>query len=146
MSDLGAWRSRRFAAGDRATVVERRDCPCGRSLPALEYGTIARSDDMIKMKTQNGWPDAVDTVILAHPAVDEYQGRVSLDDDARQRREIRLALKPGAQAPPEFVDELRGEIERRTNVTLTVRIVPRQELPRFDYRARRWVDERAAGW
>ena len=40
---------------------------------------------------------------------------------------------------------IADKVKGATNVMMTVRIVPHEELPVFTYKARRWVDERQTG-
>jgi phenylacetate-CoA ligase len=140
----------RFATRDRARFLPWTACDCGRAWNGLEAGTIGRYDDMLKIRGNNVWPLAVDTAVFARPEVAEYTGRVFVDDRGRTEVEVRVALRPEAAGADEaaraaLVAALAEEIKVRTNVTMTVRLVPREALPTFTYKARRWTDERQAG-
>jgi phenylacetate-CoA ligase len=139
----------RFATRDRARFVSHRRCACGRPLDGIEAGGIARYDDMMKIRGNNVWPLAVDTVVLGHPHVDEYAGRVFVDAQGRTEVEVRVGLKSGAPNDAGWRQDtckaLAERIKAATNVQMIVRIVPRDELPVFTYKARRWTDERKAG-
>lgn len=139
----------RFATGDKARLLPSASCGCGRAWACLEAGTISRYDDMMKIRGNNVWPATVDGVVFAHPDVAEYVGRVYVDDQGRTEVEIRFATKSGA-ADGSTVDALAAamasEIKSKTNVSMRLRAVPRSELPTFEYKARRWTDERKQGY
>ncbi len=140
----------RFSTRDRARFLPHHACASGRAWNCLEAGTIGRYDDMLKIRGNNVWPLAVDTAVFAEPAVAEYVGRVFVDDAGRTRVQIRLALKDGSADLGEaersaLAGRLGQRIKERTNVQMELLLVPRDELPVFTYKARRWTDERKAG-
>jgi phenylacetate-CoA ligase len=106
---------------------------------------------MMKIRGNNVWPVAVDAVVFAHAAVGEYAGRVFVDDFGRTEVEVRVAFKPDFAAAPgdtrtTMLQQIASAIKAKTNVTMIVMEVPRTELPTFEYKARRWKDERQAGY
>jgi phenylacetate-CoA ligase len=135
----------RFATRDRARFMPHDACLCGLQWHGIEAGSIARYDDMLKIRGNNVWPLTVDTAVFSFREVAEYTGRVFVDAAGRTEVELRVALKPGtgdpAAVPPVIAEKVKGV----TNVMMSVRIVPREELPVFTYKARRWVDERQTG-
>jgi phenylacetate-CoA ligase len=139
----------RFATGDKARFLSAAACGCGRAWNCIEAGTVARYDDMMKIRGNNVWPAAVDAVMFSHAEVAEYAGRLYVDDKGRTEVEVRFAVKPGTAAEDALralTEALAAEIKQRTNVAMTVRIVEQKELPVFEYKARRWTDERKAGY
>jgi phenylacetate-CoA ligase len=139
----------RFATGDRARRLPAQACGCGLAWTCLEAGTIARYDDMLKIRGNNLWPATVDAILFAEPAVAEYAARVYVDDAGRTEVELRYALKADARAAIDrdrLCAALAAAIKDRTNVSMRLREVPREELPTFEYKARRWTDERRAGY
>lgn len=139
----------RFATGDKARFLSAAACGCGRSWSCIEAGTVARYDDMMKIRGNNVWPAAVDAVMFSHAQVAEYAGRLYVDEKGRTEVEVRFAVKPGTAAGDALralAETLSAEIKRRTNVAMTLRVVERKELPVFEYKARRWTDERKAGY
>jgi len=139
----------RFATGDRARYLPASACGCGRSWNCIEAGSVARFDDMMKIRGNNVWPATVDAVMFSHHEVAEYLGRVFVDDKGRTEVEIRYALKPSI-IPPESVESfneaLSTKIKANTNVRMTLKLVARDELPTFENKARRWHDERKSGY
>lgn len=138
----------RFATGDKARFVGCRECGCGRSWNGIEAGGIARYDDMIKIRGNNMWPSAVDAVMFSFPEVAEYTGRVYVGDQGRTEVELRYATKGGVAEGvlPELTRVLTERIRERTNVLMKLSVAPREQLPVFEYKARRWTDERKAGY
>lgn len=141
----------RFSTRDKARWFPHDACACGRPWHAIEAGSVGRYDDMMKIRGNNVWPVTVDAAVFSHPEVAEYAGRVFIDDLGRSEALVRVAFKPDFAAAPESAkgDCLRRIselIKQRTNVTMTVIEVPRSELPTFDYKARRWKDERQQGY
>ena len=138
----------RFATGDKARFLGNRECGCARAWNCIEAGHVVRYDDMIKIRGNNMWPAAVDAVMFSHPEVVEYAGRVFVDDRGRTEVELRYALKSGVEAgaAAALTESLTVRIRERTNVLMKLAIVPRERLPIFEYKARRWTDERKAGY
>ena len=105
---------------------------------------------MMKVRGNNIWPLTIDTIVFAEASVAEYVGRVFVDDEGRTEVEIRLALRDaGSISDPDraaLLSRLRETIKTRTNVQMRLVEVPLSELPVFTYKARRWTDERRAGY
>jgi phenylacetate-CoA ligase len=138
----------RFRHGDRVRLLPPDYCRCGRTGLCLEAGTIARYDDMIKIKGVNVWPDATDAVLFSYPEVDEYNARVYVDQSAgREEIDMKVAFKVGTEAARrrEILGRLPGQLRERTGVGMEVREVAPQEVERFEYKAMRWTDERITG-
>ncbi|MBM3555937.1 MAG: phenylacetate--CoA ligase [Alphaproteobacteria bacterium] len=138
----------RFSTRDRARYFPWKACGCGRPWDTMEAGTIGRYDDMLKIRGNNVWPLAIDTAVFGHPEVAEYVGRVFVDAEGRTEVEVKLAYKPevAAEGRPSLTARVRDAIKQRTNVAMQVIEVPREALPTFTYKARRWTDERQKGY
>ena len=146
--DIAASPVIRFRTRDRARLLP---VGAGRQWTALESGTMGRYDDMLKIRGNNVWPSAVDLAVFAHDEVAEYTGRVFVDAAGRTEVEIRLALKPGhADAPDSHIAAIHRRVQdavkQRTNVLMRIVDAPYAEMPVFDYKARRWKDERKQGY
>jgi phenylacetate-CoA ligase len=141
----------RFATGDKARYMPHGDCVCGRAWDGIEAGSVGRYDDMLKIRGNNVWPVAVDAAVFANPEIAEFAGRVYVDERGRTGAQVRLALKPeyakaDAETRAAVLARVRDDIKVKTNVTMEVVEVPRDELPTFTYKARRWVDARREGY
>jgi phenylacetate-CoA ligase len=139
----------RFRTRDKVRYFPHSHCPCGRPYSIWEAGNVSRYDDMMKIKGANVWPSMVDGVLFSYPEVDEYAGRVFLDGQGRERALIRVALKASVPLSAEEKDKLLGELSRellkRAGVSMELKEVPRDELPVYEFKARRWSDERKKG-
>lgn len=139
----------RFRTHDKVRYYPYNHCPCGRPYSIWEAGNVSRYDDMMKIKGTNVWPSMVDAVLFSRPEVDEYAGQVWIDAQGRERVLIRLAFKDShprsAEEKERLTAELSRELLRQTGVTMAVKEVSRNELPIYEFKARRWTDERKKG-
>jgi phenylacetate-CoA ligase len=138
----------RFRTGDRVRLMAE-PCDCGRPMIGIEAGTVARYDDMMKIRAQNLWPDAVDKIVFEKGDVEEYAGLVYVDKDGRETVEMSVELKPDVPkdeaARSKRMADLAQEIKAKLNVQMDVREVPYLSIPRFEFKTRRWTDERRKG-
>ena len=138
----------RFRTGDRVRLMPQ-PCSCGRPFASIEAGTVARYDDMMKFRGQNFWPDAVDKIMFADGDVEEYAGRIYVDAQGREMGEIRLEFKPhqdmAVARRAERVAEIAKIIQANLNIRLDVGEVEYLSLPRFEFKTRRWTDQRREG-
>ena len=140
----------RFRTGDAVRFVPWQEAGGGLCWNAIESGTIGRFDDMMKIRGNNLWPQAVDAVVFAHGEIRDYRGRV-FTRDGKTAVEICVAFADhasGVAAPrrADLLESVRQAIKERTNVLMEVREVPRSALPEFALKARRWTDERQQGY
>jgi phenylacetate-CoA ligase len=70
----------RYATGDRAIFRRAESCPCGRAFDGLQAGSVARYDDMLRVKEVNVWPETVDQVVFARTWATEYRGELFIDE------------------------------------------------------------------
>ena len=110
---------------------------------------MARYDDMMKVRGQNLWPDAVDKLVFELGDIEEYAGLVYVDKEGREIVELAVELKPDQPQDPQTrsrrIDELSREINMKLNVRMDVREAPYLTLPRFEFKTRRWTDQRRLG-
>lgn len=138
----------RFRMGDRVTRVADGTCACGRPFTQFESGSISRYDDMMKIRGLNVWPEAVDAVIFAADDVDEYRGTVSVDAaSGREDVVIELEFKPGvpAERAQARIAQLAQDLKIRIGLNIRLEPVPPGSLPRYEFKVRRWIDERRVG-
>lgn len=138
----------RYRTGDRAVFKSHRQCHCGRPFDGVEAGTVSRYDAMMKIRGMNLWPEAVDAVVLAHPWIDEYNGRVEVAGNGREVVRILVDFKPdagaGANDRPRVLAQLQTQIEERTGVAVQVLEAGPGEIERFAYKEKRWKDQRSS--
>ena len=139
----------RFRSNDRVRLLPPDLCDCGRTSIALwEAGTISRYDDMIKIKATNVWPQTVDQAVFLFEEIEEYNGRVFIDENGREVARVSLEFKKLAlddAAKADILRRLGAKIKEMTQVSMEVEDVPNGTLPRFEYKVRRWTDERIEG-
>lgn len=138
----------RFRSGDRVRRLPPTTEIDGRTCDTWEMGTISRLDDMIKMKATNIWPSTIDEVMFSHVEIDEYNGRVLIDEQGRERVQVRFEFKPGVVSEDlrrAIAGKLPGELRDKTGMTIEAEAVPFGTVERFEYKARRWKDERMSG-
>jgi phenylacetate-CoA ligase len=139
----------RFRSNDRVRRLPYDLCDCGRTSRALwEVGTVARYDDMIKIKATNVWPQTVDEAVFSFDEVEEYNGRVFIDENGQEIAKVifefkKTGLDDGTKST--IIDRLGGKIKEMTQVSMQLEEVPHGTLPRFEYKVRRWTDERIEG-
>jgi phenylacetate-CoA ligase len=101
---------------------------------ALEGGIIGRADDMVVVRGVNVYPTAIDSVVRAVPEISEYRALIS-------RRGAMSELELQIESPD---DNAAARLERALNQSLALRVpVTRVEagtLPRFEMKARRWIN------
>lgn len=135
----------RFRLADRVTFVPHDECSCGRPFHGLLAGAIARYDDMIKIRGQNVWPDAVDNVVFSYQEISEYRGKVFVDDSGNTVVEVSVQVLPGVTDVDKLVGSIAQTLKERAGVSMKVITVPPGTFTAFEFKARRWVDERHAG-
>jgi phenylacetate-CoA ligase len=130
---------------DRAVWHEHRYCSCGRPFAGVEVASISRLDDMKKVKGVNIWPQAVDDVMFADPSVDEYQVVLSSDErtaDVAMVRVMPKKLSPDGMAA-QWLEQLGDSLQRRIGIHFRIELVAPGGLARSEYKAKRWLDQRA---
>lgn len=139
----------RFRMEDRVTYYDHTHCRQGYPFAGLQCGTIARYDDMMKIKGQNVWPEAIDEVVFSFPPVSEYNGRVYIDAKGREVAAISFEMKRTARLNEEDLEALTermGEkLRSHLGVSFHLQVAPHGTVERFTFKARRWTDERRTG-
>lgn len=132
----------RYRTRDVVKVADR-SCPCGRTLFCVEGGILGRLDDMKKIRGVVVYPGRIEEIVRQYDGVDEYQvvfKRVSGLD------EIVVRIDPSPVIPADRHENLQNEIAHGLQIGLgirvTVELVSSGSLPRWDHKAKRFVDER----
>ncbi len=117
-------------------------CGCGRPFGGSEIGSIGRTDDVKKVKGVNIYPQAVDDLIFGFAEVDEYQVVLTTSKTSADVAAVRIM--PKSSLAPDAHDSFRVRmgkgIHEKTGIHFDIELVP--DLPRSEYKARRWRDER----
>jgi phenylacetate-CoA ligase len=139
----------RFRSNDRVHKLPHDLCDCGRTSRALwEVGTVARYDDMLKIKATNVWPQTVDEAVFSFEEIEEYNGRVFIDENGQEIAKVSFEFKKTGldeKVKSTIFNKLGRKIKATTQVSMQLEEVPHGSLPRFEYKVRRWTDERIEG-
>lgn len=113
-------------------------CGCGRPFGGIEVASISRTDDVKKVKGINIYPAAVDDVVFSFAEVDEYQVVLTSNDHLADVATVQVMTKGMARSG--LVEELGHRLHQRIGIHFGIELA--DELPRSEYKARRWRDER----
>jgi len=133
----------RYRTGD-LVKIKKGACPCGRTFQILDGGVLGRKDEMVVIRGVNVFPSALANIVGSHiQAGDDYQievhKRMGVDEVA-----IKLELKEeGKRGTAQ--KSIQDEIKRKLNLRVEVEAVSKGTLPKFDYKAKRFVDRRKEG-
>ena len=128
----------RYRTGD-VVRAEVGPCDCGRATMRFDGGIIGRCDDMVVVRGTNLYPSALDAILGQFNDVVEYRMEVG-------RRtgmvELRLVIEPAIRVSETaaLCRRIEQSIRDAWNLRVPVRAAAPGELPRFELKARRWVE------
>jgi phenylacetate-CoA ligase len=136
----------RYRTGDLVCRVPASTCTCGRTFDIYEGGILGRVDDMKIIRGTNVYPRAIEGIVREFSEVDEFQ-TVITREGVRDEITLRVELKPDWDA--ENWEGLAETLHNRLALAhegLNFRIerAGEGELPRFELKAKRTVDNRDA--
>jgi phenylacetate-CoA ligase len=133
----------RYRTGD-LVKVKKSFCSCGRTFRILEGGVLGRKDEMVIIKGVNLFPNVLTNIVESYiQPGDDYQIEVYKE---RGVDEIAIKLEMKEEGKREGIQRtIRDEIKRKLNLRVEVKIVPMGTLPKFDYKAKRFIDRRKEG-
>jgi phenylacetate-CoA ligase len=130
----------RYRTGDlvRCEAGESK-CKCGRAALRLPGGIIGRVDDMVIVRGVNIYPAAVEEILRRFPDVAEYQVHVT---KSAAMAELRVEVEPRDQCADVrgLMAEVRQALEAAFHLRIPVEAVAPGALPRFEMKARRWIN------
>ncbi|HVW33504.1 MAG TPA: hypothetical protein VHL53_13275, partial [Acidimicrobiia bacterium] len=88
---------------------------------------------------------AVEAIILDDRRVEEYVAEVGIDDRGHEYVQLKVAFRAevGRDERVRALPELTKRVRANTNVSMEATEIDAQDLPTFEYKARRWFDRRA---
>ena len=131
----------RYRCGDVVRPLPRHTCACGRTLLLLEGGILGRRDDMVTIRGVNVFPAAFLEIFNTVPEVGEHRVtayRVSHMDQIHVEYEELSAM--------DRREEVAVLIRERLGIRVTVQVCRPGELPRFEAKAKRFLDRRSEAW
>jgi len=133
----------RYRTGD-LVKVKNGVCPCGRTFRVLEGGILGRKDEMIIIKGVNVFPNVLTNVVETHiQPGDDYRIEV-YEEKGVNEIGIKLEIKEEKRRAG-IQRAIQDETKRKLNLRVEVEIVPTGTLPKFDYKAKRFIDRRKGG-
>ena len=129
----------RYRTHDMSRIIPG-ECPCGSCYPRID--TIqGRTDDMMKIKGVNVFPNQIEEVLQGFPEIgSEYQIRIS---HVEGRDSMRIYVETTGDV--DFADLTRRiaeKVKSRIGFTPIVKAVEIGVLPRSEKKAHRVIDER----
>jgi phenylacetate-CoA ligase len=105
----------------------------------LPGGILGRLDDMICVRGVNIYPSAIDGVLRRFPEITEYQVRETRSGPLLDLKLI-VETRPGHRDPA-FPERISAALRDAFQLRIEVQAVPEGTLPRFEFKARRWIKE-----
>ena len=133
----------RYATNDIVILDKSDTCPCGRVFELFRGGILGRYDDVVKVRGVQLTPQMIEEIVRGFPEVEEFfttvEKRGGLDG-------LLIKLELRENIDQQFIQDIGSRIRAKfkTHIGLTPEIetVPRNSLPRFELKARRFRDER----
>ena len=125
----------RYRTGD---LVRKAYAPDGAM--CLDGGILGRLDDMICVRGVNIYPSAVDAVLRRFPEVAEYQVREHRSG-ALLDLKVLIEHAPGALRDTALAERISASLRDTFQLRMEVQSVAPGTLPRFEFKARRWLKE-----
>ena len=117
----------RYNSGDLSRLLPRRQCACGSWMRKLDYFQ-GRSDNMVKLRGTNVWPEAIGKVVADSPLSNGEYFVIAHGQDHREELTVQVE-SPGR--PGEFGDiaaELALALKTHLGVRINVAVVPVGDL------------------
>jgi phenylacetate-CoA ligase len=129
----------RYRTSDMVQAAVEDCCECGSYDLALEGGILGRTDDMLVVRGVNVYPGAVDNILRGFEAVSEY--RVAIQNH-RSLPELSIQVEPAPEyaGDSSLTHRLEAALTHAFALRIPVSLVPAGSLPRFEMKARRWVN------
>jgi phenylacetate-CoA ligase len=128
----------RYRLGD-VVRLEQDKCECGRTFARIIGGVIGRVDDMVIVRGVNVFPSAIETIVRQFSEIVEFQSDVTRSEELDVLN-IRIEVQ---FAGADLADVLAGQVHQQLGLRPKVSVVEAGALPRFELKARRFVDRRS---
>ena len=128
----------RYRTGDWVKL-RTEACECGRSFRQLKGGIIGRIDDVLIVRGVNVYPSAIENIVRGFPEVGEFVVDVFRTGELDEM-EIRLEIR--ATDTDAILTAVVKAIRNALGLRVKVKSVPHGTLPRFELKAKRFIDHR----
>lgn len=102
----------------------------------LEGGILGRVDEMVVIRGVNVYPTAVEKIIRGFPEVVEFQ---VVQTTRQSMAELEVMIEADAKARPDLAECVQRELADAFTLRIPVKMVEAGELPRYEFKSRRWV-------
>ena len=129
----------RYRTHDLSRIIPG-ECPCGSKFPRIDV-IQGRTDDMMKIKGVNVFPNQIEEVLKSFPELSsEYQIRISHLDG---RDSMRIYVETsGSNDFNALATKVAEAVKSRIGFTPIVKVVELGFLPRSEKKSKRVIDER----
>ena len=127
----------RYQTGDLVVRVSE-PCSCGRTLARLNGGVLSRTDDMVCIRGVNVYPSAIEGVVRQVHEVVEYRATAHADGTLGSVS-VEIEIQPAHPDPSAVSARVANELREALGLTVSVRVVAMDTLPRFEMKARRFI-------
>jgi phenylacetate-CoA ligase len=141
VTNLGRTASPVIRYKTRDLVIRRSEpCRCGRTWARLEGGILARADDMVNIRGVNVYPVGIEAVLRKLPEIVEFRSVVSRPGTMRSLS-IEIEPAPGVDDHAVLASRVSYLLREAIGLTVSVHVVDRGTLPRFEMKAGRFIVE-----
>lgn len=128
----------RYRTSDRVEL-QTTSCECGRTFWRFNGGIIGRVDDALIIRGVNVFPSAIENIVRRFNEIGEF----AVDVHRRgELDEMEIRIEANGSEPGAIAAAVGQEIRNGLGLRVLVKPVPYGTLPRFDLKARRFVDHR----
>lgn len=127
----------RYKTGD-LVQPNYQPCPCGSPFLCLQGGVLGRVDDMVIVRGVNVFPSAIENIVREIPEIEEFRVEIF---EKEAMREVRIIVEPcsGQISADPLVEEVSQRMRARIGLRPEVELVAPGTLPRFELKAKRFV-------
>jgi phenylacetate-CoA ligase len=125
----------RYRTGD-LVEIDDSPCQCGRPFIRLVGGMAGRLDDMITIRGVNVFPSAIEGTLRRFEEVIEFRIEVSR---IKSLDEISVSVEVASDL---ILPRVQRELANTFGLRIPIRAVAPNSLPRFELKARRFIDNR----
>ena len=133
----------RYATNDIVILDPNHTCSCGRVFDLFRGGILGRYDDMVKGRGVQLTPQMVEEIMRGFSEVDEFFSTVEERDGLDSliiKFELRKDLEPSTGE--DIVLQIKDQFKTEIGLTPEIEVAPRDSLPRFELKSRRFKDLR----
>jgi phenylacetate-CoA ligase len=128
----------RYRTSDIVQAAAEERCECGTQDLALNGGILGRTDDMLVVRGVNVYPSAVENIVRGFDAVREFRVEIQ-NHRTLPELSIQVEAAPAHAHDSTLTHRLEAALTNAFALRIPVALVPPGSLPRFEMKARRWV-------